>query len=487
MKEKTLKDRAAVSLVWLTGERFGNLLSDFLISVFLARILGPSEFGLIAMVAVFIALLQPFTDAGLGSALLRKKDATPEDYNTVFWSNLGLSSAAYAVVFIGAPLVAQFYKEPLLTDIIRVLGITLVLNSLNVVQNIRLTKLLDFRTISLRSLVSNILSGAIGLYLAYRGWSYWALVVRQLLNAIITNVLYWAARTWFPSFTFSTASFKDFFGFGSKLLLSSLLDTGFRNIYPLLIGKFYSASALGFYNRAANLKDIPQTLVSQVTGRVSYPVLIELQDDPPRLAQAYRRLMQVVSFAYFPLLMGLMGLSKSIVLVLLTDKWASAIPLLQGLTFVGLLYPIHTLNLNILTLKKRSDLFLILEVIKKSLTVVSLLLTYRWGVMGLIYGQIAQSCLALVINAHYSKQFIGYGFAHQLRDILPNFCTALGMGLLVLWGSEQLNVFTWWSLLLWCLAGGAIYLLLAAVFSRKNLVYLYDFSREKYQAMRMAA
>ncbi|MBC6610606.1 lipopolysaccharide biosynthesis protein [Hymenobacter sp. BT507] len=487
MKEKTLKDRAAVSMVWLTGERFGNLLSDFLISVFLARILGPSEFGLIAMVAVFIALLQPFTDAGLGSALLRKKDATPADYDTVFWSNLGLSGAAYAIVFACAPLVAQFYKQPLLTDIIRVLGIGLVLNSLSVVQNIRLTKLLDFRTISLRSLVSNILSGGIGLYLAYHGWSYWALVVRQLLNAMITNVLYWAARSWFPSFTFSTASFRDFFGFGSKLLLSSLLDTGFRNVYPLLIGKFYSASALGFYNRAVNLKDIPQTLVSQVTSKVSYPVLIELQDDPPRLAQAYKRLMQLVSFAYFPLLMGLMGLSKSVILVLFTDKWASAIPLLQGLAFVGLLYPIHALNLNILTLKKRSDLFLTLEIIKKALTVVCLLLTYRWGVMGLIYGQIALSFVALIINTHYSKRLIAYGFAHQLRDLLPSFCTALAMGVALLWGSEQLQIFTWWTLLLWVVVGGVIYLTLSVIFNRKNLLYLYDFSREKFQAMRVAS
>ena len=485
MQDNTLKDRAAVSLAWLTGERFGNLLSDFVVSVFLARLLGPSEFGLIAMVAVFIALLQPFTDAGLGSALMRKKEATAQDYATVFWSNMGLSVGAYAVVFAGAPLVARFYQEPLLTPIIRVLGLNLLLNSLYVVQSIRLVKLLDFRTISLRALVSNVLSGAIGLYLAYRGWSYWALVARQLLNAAFTAGLYWASRTWFPSFTFSVASFRDFFGFGSKMLLSSLLDTGFRNVYPLLIGKFYSAAALGFYNRAVSLKDMPQNLVAQVIGRVSYPVLIELQDEPARLSAIYQRLMQLVSFAYFPLLMGLMGMSRNIVLVLFTAKWASAIPLLRALTFAGLLYPIHALNLNILTLKKRSDLFLTLEIIKKTLTVLSLLITYRWGVMGLIYGQIAQSFLALVVNAHYTRTFTGYGFLPQLRDLLPNFCSALAMGLLVWWGSEWLNLFTWWTLLLWLAVGAGLYLAFAAFFNQKSLRYLYDFSRHKYLAMRV--
>jgi O-antigen/teichoic acid export membrane protein len=478
MKDNNLKDKAASGFVWLAGERFGNLFSDFIIAVFLARLLAPSEFGLIAMVGVFIALLSPFVDAGLGSALMRKKDATAEDYSTVFWSNIGLSIATYLVIFFCAPLVSRFYQEPLLTEIIRVLGLVLIINSLSVVQNIRLAKVLDFRSISLRSLISNIISGAIGLYLAYSGWSYWALVVRQLINAVIATILYWSLGSWLPSLKFSKESFKDFFGFGSKLLLSNLLDTGFRNLYPLMIGKFYSPSSLGYYNRAVTLKDIPQTLFSQVTGKVSYPVLIELQDNPVRLRYAYRRLMQIISFVYFPMLMGLMGISKSLVIVLLTEKWAEAIPLLKALTFVGLLYPIHSLNLNILTLKKRSDLFLYLEIFKKVLTAIAVFVTYRWGVMGLIYGQIAQSCVSLIINTHFSNKFIGYSMFQQLKDILPNFVIALIMGLLVMWGSETLDIYTWWSLLLWPLSGSLIYLAITAVFNRKDLFYIYNVSMQ---------
>lgn len=481
MKDNNLKNRAASGFVWLTGERFGNMFSDFIISVFLARLLAPSEFGLIVMVGVFIAFLSPFVDAGLGSALMRKKDATAEDYSTVFWSNIGLALATYLIIFLCAPLVSRFYEEPLLTEIIRVLGLVLIINSLSVVQSIRLAKVLDFRSIGVRSLISNVVSGGIGLYLAYIGWSYWALVVRQLINAVIAAILYWSLGSWLPSLRFSTDSFKDFFGFGSKLLLSNLLDTGFRNLYPLMIGKFYAASALGYYNRAVTLKDIPQNLFSQVTGKVSYPVLIELQDNPARLKEAIRRLMQVISFVYFPMLMGLMGISKSFILVLLTEKWAEAIPLLRALTFVGLLYPIHSLNLNILTLKKRSDLFLYLEIFKKALTVIAILVTYRWGIMGLIYGQIAQSCISLIINTHYSEKFIGYSMRQQLKDILPNFITALGMGLLVMWGSESLGIYTWWSLLLWSVLGSLVYLAINAAFNRKDLLYLYNFTMQRYR------
>lgn len=465
----------------MTGERLGNMLGDFIISVFLARLLAPSEFGLIAMVGVFISLLSPFVDAGLGSALMRKKDATAADYATVFWSNIGLSSATYIVIFLCAPLVAGFYGEPPLTQIVRVLGLVLIVNSLNIVQNIRLAKVLDFRSISFRSLTSNILSGAVGLYLAYSGWSYWALVVRQLVNAVIATILYWSLGSWLPSLRFSKDSFKDFFGFGSKLLFSSLLNTGFGNLYPLMIGKFYAASALGYYNRAVTLRDIPQTLFSQVTGKVSYPVLVELQDSPARLKDACRRLMQIVSFVYFPMLMGLMGISESLVLVLLTEKWAEAIPMLKALTFVGLLYPIHSLNLNILTLKKRSDLFLYLEIFKKGLTVIAVLITFRWGIMGLIYGQVAQSFLSLLINTHYSNKFIGYSMRQQLKDILPNFVAALVMGLLVMWGSEALGIYTWWGLLLWPLLGSLFYLAVSAAFNRKDLLYLYNFSMERYR------
>ncbi|MBC3538797.1 lipopolysaccharide biosynthesis protein [Rufibacter sediminis] len=484
MRETNIKDKAALGFAWLTGERLGNLLSDFLISVLLARLLGPTDFGLIAMVSVFIALLRPFTEAGLGSALLRKKDATHHDYATVFWSNLALSVGTYIVLYVSAPWVFRFYSEPSLTQLIRVLGSVLILTALGMVQNIKLTKEMDFRRISLLSLASNIFSGIVGLYMAYLGWGYWALVVRQLLNGIGTTVLYWLWGTWSPTFTFSKASFRDFFGFGSKLLLANLLDTGFKNIYPLLIGKFYSAASLGYYNRASSLKDIPQALITQISGRVTYPILIEVQEDREKLTGIYRRLVQVISFLYFPVMMGLMGLSKCVVLVLLSEKWAQTTPLLQGLAFAGLLYPIHSLNLNVLTLKKRSDIFLYLEIIKKALTVLVVLITFRWGLMAMIYGQIVLSFLSLFINAHYTGKFIGYGFYEQVKDLVPNFIPAFLMGALLMGGIEALDTYTWWSLTFWLILGACLYLGLTAAFNRKGLLYLYDFSLQKYKTVK---
>lgn len=483
---KKLKDQAFTGFLWSFGERFGNQISDFVISIILARLLAPKEFGLIAMVTVFIALLTPFIDAGLGSALIRKQKPSEEDYSTVFWWNIGLAILVYFLLYLGAPLVSNFYDEPLLTDILRVLGLTVIIQSFAIVQATRLTKALNFRVLSTRSLISNVLSGILGLYLAFEGWSYWALIIRQIVNSIISTVLLWGLSNWKPLFTFSISSFKEFFGFGSKLLISGLLDTGFNNIYPLLIGKYFSASSLGFYNRAKAFKDIPQNMVTQVISRVTYPIFAELQHDPVSLRLAYKRLVQLISFIYFPALFGLMGISKLLVLVLLTDKWIETVPMLRGLAIVGLLYPIHSLNLNILTVKGRSDLFLNLEVVKKSLTVVMILIFFRWGIMGLIYGQIIQSWIALIINTYYSKKIIGYGFLSQVKDIFPHLAIAGTIGLIILLGSDLLNIYTWWSLSLWIVLGVIAYLLFSILIKSNELTYIIEFLKGKYKVFRAA-
>ncbi|RNI30857.1 lipopolysaccharide biosynthesis protein [Rufibacter immobilis] len=472
---KNLKEKAYKGFVWSSIERFGTLISDFVISIFIARILSPKEFGLIAMVAVFTAFLSPFVDAGLGKALIRKKEPSDEDYSTVFWWNLGLSIIVYLLIYLCAPVVANFYDQPLLVDIMRVMGLLLIIQSLSIIQTNRLLKRLDFKPLAIRTITSSVISGVIGLYLAYVGWSYWALVVRSLIGALISSILLWSLSRWKPSLIFSLQVFKELFGFGSKLLIANLLDVAFKNIYPLIIGKYFSAASLGLYSRAVAFKDIPQNLIIYVTSKVTYPIFAELQDENSDLRAGYSRMVKLVSFIYFPLLMGIMGLSKNIVLVLLTEKWLEVVPMLKLLVFVGLLHPIHSINLNLLTVKGKSNLFLYLEVVKKILIVIVLVISYRWGILGLIYGQIVQSCLFLFINTYFTDKLIDYGILKQFKDILISLIISVAMGLALMWGSEVLSVFTWWSLIVWIMVGSGIYVGLSFLFNDTEFKYLRSF------------
>lgn len=475
-----LKGKAISGFAWSLGERFGSAISDFVISIIIARLLAPEEFGLVAMVMVFISLLTPFIDAGLGKALIRKKEVTDKDYSTIFWWNIAVSILVYFILYFSAPLVSAFYKEPELKEILRVVGLLVILQAFSVIQTTRLTKLLDFRSLTIRSVISNLLSGLLGLYLAFNGWSYWAIVVRQLANAGLSALLLWSISNWRPSFSFSVASFKEFFGFGNKLLLSGLLDAAFNNIYPLLIGKFFSPAALGFYNRANNLRNLPQNIYTSVVSRVTYPILAQINGNDDQLIKGYTKLIQLTSFIYFPIMLLLMGGSKLIIVVLLTEKWLPAVSLLKGLALAGILYPIHALNLNVLMIKGRSDLFLRLEVIKKMIVVIIIVVTFKWGIMGLVIGQIVYSVLALILNTFYTKRILNYSLFNQLKDILPSLYTSLAVGLSIMIGSENLGIYTWWSLIGWLLLGLLFYILLSGFTNRRDFGYFSTLIRQKW-------
>lgn len=366
---------------------------------------------------VFLAISQVFIDSGFSTALIQKKDRTETDYATVFYFNVVLGILLYGLLFAGAPLISRFYHQPELVRITRIWGINVIFISLAVVQRAKLTIQVDFKTQAKASFLSVVLSGITGIVWAYEGYGVWALVVQTLLNNALNTLLLWVYARWIPLRQFSTESFTRLFGFGSKLLGAGILDTIYKNLYPLIIGKLFSSAALGYYTRADQFCQLPSSNVTGIIQRVTFPVLCELQEDKEKLKQVYRKFVQMTALVIFPLMLGLAAVSVPAIRLILTDKWLPSALMLQLLCLSGMLYPIHALNLNLLNVKGRSDLFLRLEIIKKGIITIAILLTFREGVIALIVGQVATSFITLFINTYYTKKMIDYGMLDQLKDL----------------------------------------------------------------------
>lgn len=427
----SLKHKAVKGVIWSSMERFSVQGILFLVMIVMARMLTPGDYGLVGMLTVFIGISQSLVDSGFSQALIRKQDRTETDNSTVFYFNLVIGLLMYGVLFGVAPLIASFYNEPQLVSIARVLCLSVLLNSLVVVQRALLTARIDFKTQAKAALSAAVLSGCIGIWMAAVGYGVWAIVAQQLTNLGINALLLWIFSHWRPSAHYSWRSFRELFGFGSKLLLSGLLDTIYRNIYLIVIGKFFSAQDLGYYTRAHQFSDFPSSNVTSIMQRVTYPVLCTIKDKDSRLADIYRRFLRVSAFVIFPLMMGLAALAKPLVLVLLKEQWLFCATLLPILCFSMMWYPVHAINLNLLQVKGRSDLFLRLEVIKKIIGVTFLCMTLPMGLIAMCVGGIFNSIICLVINTHYTGKLIQVGFLVQIRDLFPIFLLSFSMGLVV--------------------------------------------------------
>ncbi|AMM51663.1 hypothetical protein TH61_11410 [Rufibacter sp. DG15C] len=476
---KELKNKAVSGFIWTLFEKLGFYLINFIISIILARILGPKEFGLVAMILVFMSLLMPFMEAGLNKALIRKTNAINTDFSTVFWWNITLSLLLYLILYLAAPIIAKYYNETRLIAIVRVYSLNLILIALNSVQNARLVKELNFKVLTIRTTVSSILAGSLAIYLAWTGWTYWSLVIRDLFSTFLSIILLWVSSGWRPKLEFSKKSFNELFGFGSKLLITEVIDTFFNNIYPLIIGKFFSVTSLGFYNRAKSFTDIPQSLFTLASARVTYPLFAKLQNENKTLILAYKKILKLIGFVYFPILMIIMGLSEPIVRIILTKEWLPVIPILRVLAFVALLYPVHSINLNILLVKGRSDLFLKLEIYKKILTVLILIVSYQWGLMGLIYGQLLSSVLAFFINTIFSNKFLEYGPIKQLKDLAPSLLHSILIGLGLIYINEYFEINNLFYLLFYSTVAIVIYVLFSWIMKNEELNYVVNVLKPK--------
>ena len=423
-----LKVKAARGLFWSSVDRFSSQGISFVFSIFLARILDISDYGIVAMIVVFMAVAQAFVDSGFSSALIRKPDLNEEDKSTAFYFNIIVGLACYGILFIVSPLIADFYDEPLLSPIIRVTGLSIVFNSLCVVQRALFTIAVDFKTQAIISLACTVISGVVGLVMAYNGYGVWALVAQSTVSTFLNFVLLWLCSRWRPVTGFSKASFHYLFNFGSKLLASGLLDTLYNNAYPIVIGKFYNSAQLGLFSRAQGYASLPSSNITGILQRVTFPVLSLMQDDDERLALNYRRLLRVSAFVVFPLMVMLAAVAAPLIRVMITSKWDGCVGFLQILSIAMMWYPIHAINLNLLQVKGRSDLFLRLEIYKKMFGVLILICTIPLGVTAMCWGLVVGSVFSLVMNTYYTGKLIKVGFFIQMKDLLPTLVNSVIMG-----------------------------------------------------------
>lgn len=425
----TLKNRTIRALFWSSLERFSRQGMQFVVSIILARLLLPEEFGLIAMLAIFMAVAQSFIDSGFGQALIQKQNATHIDECSIFYFNIVLGFVAAGLLCLAAPWIAAFYNQPPLVPVTYALSLSLIINAFGLVQTALLTKHIDFKTQLRVSVIAAIISGAIGVTMALNGFGIWSLVAQSLGSSFFRTLLLWFLTTWRPSLVFSYASLRGMLAFGSRLLAAGLLDTISRNIYLVIIGKLFSPMALGFYSRAKGLQQLPAESVSGIVSRVTFPVFSLLQNDKPRLRSGVRKALTLLVMIGFPMTIGLAIVARPLVLVLLTEKWLPCVPYLQLLCVGGMLYPLHVINLNVLIAQGRSDLFFRLELLKKIASVIAIAATYRWGIIAMIYGQIATSCLCYILNAYYTGKMLGYSIDKQIKDLMPALALACMMGL----------------------------------------------------------
>lgn len=414
---------------WSAIDQVSRMGIQFIVGIVLARLLSPDEYGLIGILTIFITVFTFVCDSGFTNALIRKKDAKDIDYCTVFYVNLVLSGAMALMMFLCAPLIARFFERPELISLTQVMSCVVVINALAIVQRARLTKAVDFKTQTKITLISCVLSGIVGITMAYTGWGVWALVGQQITAQATNTALLWIYNKWFPKLDFSITCFKEMWNFGWKLLVSGLIDTTWSEIYQVVIGKCYTPATLGLYTRATQFTIMFSSNLNGVIQRVSFPVLAEMQDDRARLKNGYKRVIRCTMLPTFVLMLGLAACAKPMVLFLIGEKWLGCVPFIQIVCFSSMLYPLHSLNLNMLQVQGRSDLFLKLEIIKKIVAVGPLLLGIFIDIYWMIGGSVLTGFFAYYLNAFYSGPFLNYSIKEQAKDTLPSFLVAASMAI----------------------------------------------------------
>ena len=435
MTESNIKQQTKKGLYWTFFNKFSNYGLHFFVGIIMARLLTPADFGITALPAVFIVIASVFVNGGFSSAMIRKPKITDSDITTAFIYSMIVGTLCYIILFLSAPSIAAFYDTPILTSLIRVVALSFLWTPLQTPQTIILQRQLDFKTPAKIAVVSNIIGAIFGVTLAYKGYGVWSLVAMSVFTAFLTFVLTWSKVRWLPKGGWSNESFSYLWNFGNKLMVSALLDSAYSNIVPVIVGKFYSTSELGIYNRAQGYASLPAQQGTSVIQSVAYPVLSRMQDDKDALARNYRKMIRVSAFVIFPVMTLLAGLAKPVIVLMVTDKWIDSVLLLQLICFSMMWYPVHALNLNLLQVKGRPDLFLKLEIWKKCLGLTVMCSTLPFGLVYFVVAGIISSIISLVINTYYTGKLIDVGFITQMRDLLPiyllsfaSFIVALGTG-----------------------------------------------------------
>ena len=471
----SLKSSVITSLIWKFLERIGTQGVHFVVAIVLARLLAPADFGLIALVTVFVAIANVFVQSGLNTALIQKKNADNLDFSTVFYTSLCVAVFLYGVLFVCAPLIADFYNgQTKLIPVVRVLGLMLLLGVVSSVQEAYVARNMMFKKLFYRSVGAIIPSGIFGITLAYLGLGIWALVGQQLMNSFLMCAIMWFTVKWRPQLVFSIARFKGLFSFGWKLLCSALLDTFYRNIRDLVIGKLFTPADLGFYNRGSQFPHIIIANINSSIQSVLLPSLSTVQDDKPRLKSLARRSIKTSAFLILPMMAGLAAVAKPLTLVLLGEKWLPAVPFIQICCFSFAFWPIHTTNLSAINAVGRSDVFLELEIIKKSygLAVLVLAIWLFRSPIGIAMSAAVVAPLGSFVNAYPNKKLLNYGFGEQMKDFLPSFVLAVVMGVAVYALSFALDIHPLLQLLVLAIVGMCFYLGIAKLLKFECFEYI---------------
>lgn len=467
---KVNKNTVISSLIWKFLERGGVQGVQFILSIVLARLVSPDDYGVIALILVFIQIATVFIQSGFNTALIQKKDSDDTDFSSIFYLSLFVALLCYVVLFFAAPFIANFYKQEILTPVIRVISLTLFFGAVNSVQSTYVSKTMQFKRFFYSSMGAVVGSGIVGVILAYMGYGVWALVAQQLIKDVVICLILWFTVKWRPKLLFSFERVKSLFSFGWKLLCSALLDTVFRNIYNLIIGKIYNSQSLGYFNRG---HQFPQVIATNLDGSIQsvmLPTLSANNDNPSEVKRITRRSISTSAFILMPCMFGLAAVAEPLVKVLLTDKWLPCVPFLQLACISYALYPIHTANLTGINALGRSDVFLKLEIVKKCVTVINILITLPHGIYAMAIGQVVQSFISTFINSYPNKKLMGYSYFEQWKDLFPSFILSIVMAGIV-WLINLIPLMPIITLIIQILVGIVVYILLSKLFKLEVFSY----------------
>lgn len=427
MAQESLKNKTVKGTFWSAADAFLGQGVSFVVGIILARLLSPDEYGLIGLCLIVNAVLEGFVDSGFSTSIIRKKDANNDDYNTMFIINMSMSILMYLCILFASPYIADFFDRPEMNDIVKVTGLIIIFNALSLTQNTILVKKINFKSKTKASLTSAILSGIIGVVLAYSGYGVWALVAQMVSRSVINTICLWIINRWCPNFTFSKDSFRYMWGFGWKMLLSGLLDRIWQQAYQAVVGKFYSPTTLGQYTQSKHYANFFSSNINNIVMRVSYPVLSTVQDDKQRIVSIYRKIIKSTMFVTSVSMMTLAGISEPMVRVIIGDQWLQAASFLPLICISMSLYPLHAINLNMLKVLGRSDLFLIYEILKKIIAIVPICLGIFVGIYAMLVASIVVGIISFFINSWYTGKRLGYTSWNQLIDVAPNY----GIGFII--------------------------------------------------------
>lgn len=464
MAEQSLKDKTVKGTFWSAADAFLGQGVTFIIGIVLARLLSPAEYGLIGIVLIFTTILSGIVDSGFSTALIRKNDVSDTDYNTMFITNMFISLLVYGLLWLCAPEIAHFFVRPELTNLTRVTGSILIFQALSITQVTILTKNIDFKTKTKASVVAAVFSGIVGIGMAYSGFGVWALVGQQISNKLVYSICLWALNRWWPSGTFSRESFNYMWGFGWKMMVSGMLDQTWSQLYQVVVGKWYSPVILGQYTRSREYANIFSSNFQTIVGRVTYPVLAEVQENEERMIAAYRRIIKTSMFITAVSMITLGAVAEPFIYCLIGPQWHQAATFLPLICVSMSLYPLHAINLNMLKVLGRSDIFLYLEIIKKIISIGPLCLGIFVGIYWMLAGSIVSGIIAFFLNSYYTGKKLGYSSWMQLKDVAPSYGVALGVGISIYF-IKYLPISNWLILPIQIVVGMISFILICKVFN----------------------